>query len=86
MAVGAQELHLGHTLVLEGIAVVTLLKHADGRIDARYGYVQTVPHVADIPVGCQHALLHLKLVEDIAVVHRTTTLIGIVRAHVVVPH
>ena len=86
MAVGAQELHLGHTLVLEGIAVVTLLKHADGRIDARYGYVQTVPHVADIPVGCQHALLHLKLVEDVTIVHRTTTLIGIVRAHVVVPH
>ena len=86
MAICTQELHLSHALLLKGIAVVAFLKYADGRIDTRDGNVQTVPHVADVPVGGQYALLHFKLVEHVAVVHRTASLIGIVRTHVVVPH
>ena len=86
VGIGAQKLGLGQALGLQCKAVVARLNHGHGGIHTREGVVESHPHVVDVPVGGEHALFYFELVEHVAVVHRGTAFIGIVGAHVEVPH
>ena len=87
VAVSTEELHLSHTLVLERIGCgVELLELSQCCVDTRDAVVQTLPHIADVPVGSKDALRNLELVEHVAVGCTVAALIGVVRAHVEVPH
>ena len=84
VCIGSQELHLGHALLLH--VVVAGVEQCDGAVHTREAVVQAYPHVVDIPVGGEHALLHFQLMEHVAVAGARTALVGVVGAHVEVPH
>ena len=86
MRVRTQEAHLAEALLLEFVAIVHRVERVDCRIDTAQTVIETYPHVVDIPVGSEDALRDLQLVEDVTVILGDTTFIGIVRAHVIVPH
>ena len=84
VCVGTQELHLSQSLLLH--AVVARVEQCDGGVYTRNAVVEAHPHVVDVPVGGKHTLLHLQLVEHVAVARSGTALVGIVAADVEVPH
>ena len=80
MTIGTQEFHLCLALLLHGIVVAGFIEHT------RKTVVKTNPHIVDIPVGGEHALLHLQLMKHVTVAGSATAFVGIVAAHVEVPH
>ena len=86
MTIGTQEFHLCLALLLHGIVITSFIKQGDGTVHTRKTVVKTNPHIVDIPVGGEHALLHLQLMKHVTVAGSATAFVGIVAAHVEVPH
>ena len=86
MTIGTQEFHLCLALLLHGIVITSFIKQGDGTVHTRKTVVKTNPHIVDIPVGGEHTLLHLQLMEHVAIAGSATAFVGIIAAHVEIPH
>ena len=85
VAVGAEEPHLGGTLLDSGVLLVGAGEDVERQADTRQVLVELVPDGVEGPVAGVYANAHLKAVERLAVAERTATYVGIVGAGVVVP-
>ena len=86
MSITAKEFHLGNAGLLHRKTIVATFEKCQCRVNPRNAVVQTHPHIVDVPIGNEHALLDFQLMEHVAIACAVAALVGVVAAHVKIPH
>ena len=85
MTIGAEELHLGSTLLDDGALLVGTCKDVERKADTREIVIELVPDGAERPIGGHHTRALLQAVERFAIGEIRTAYISVVRTGIVVP-